>query len=128
MRNKERGYLQLETSEGKKWMHFSRTSLTKIQEISGEDTATFADRLGKENSTPEEQFDLMAILVHAGLVAYDLEEGNEIDYNKHKVANWVWDAAQEDENFGLNIVEAFMLSLPISKKAKGQIKQMLTLT
>jgi len=38
-------------------------------------------------------------LVHAGLLAYDQEEGNEVDYNEFKVGMWLEDvdAAQLEE-------------------------------
>ena len=125
MKTIERGYLQLDTDEGKKWMHFSRTSLTQLQKLSGDDIVSFGEKLTMKNMTPERQFDIMAVLCHAGLIAYDLEEDNEIDYNEYKVANWVYEAAQEEE-FGLDLVKAFMLSLPVGKKQKGQVKKALS--
>ena len=124
MKTLDRGYLQLKTPEVTKWLHFSRTSITQLLKLSGDDFDAFQKRISKPNQTPEEEFDIMALLAHSALIAYDLEEGNEIDYNEHKVANWVYEAAQEEENFGLKLVEAFMLSLPLTKKSKGQVKEM----
>ena len=128
MKTLERGYFKLKTQEVDKWMHFSRTSLTQLQEISGEDVVAFGSRLQKEELSPEEQFNLVAILCHAGLNAYDLEEGNEIDYNKHKVANWVYEAASEDDDFGYKLINAFMSSLPLGKKEKGQVSNIINST
>ena len=37
MKTKERGYFKLETPEGVKWAHFSRTFITQLQKHTGKD-------------------------------------------------------------------------------------------
>lgn len=129
----ERGCLPLKWEEENKdgsfeikskWMHFSRIALTQIEKISGKPIGEFNNKFSGD-MTAEEQFDLLATLCHAGLNAYDLEEGNDIDYNKYKVANWVYGAAEYDEDFSENLLYAFIQCLPIEKKHKGELKEII---
>ena len=46
-------------------------------------------------------------LIYAGLLAYDQEEGNEIDYNEFKVGMWLEDFSSEKLE---NIVQTMMQS------------------
>ena len=119
MKTIERGYLQIKTDEGTKWMHFSRTSLKLIEDLSGLGLGEFLGKVANPETSDNDRFEMLVDLVSAGLMAYDLEEDNDIEYNDHKVQNWVWEAAQE-ENFGDQIFEAFVSTLPIEKKLKGQ--------
>ena len=46
-------------------------------------------------------------LIYSGLLAYDQEEGNEIDYNEYKVGAWLEDVDQDKLG---EIIEAMMTS------------------
>jgi len=46
-------------------------------------------------------------LVYSALLAYDQEEGNDVDYNEYKVGMWLEDFDSEELN---NVVNAMMES------------------
>ena len=128
MKTLDRGYYKLKFNyvEGKpteeKWMHFSRTSLGLIAELSGGDAIQFAQEMAKaQEKSLEEVFDIYKVLASAGLMGYDLEEGNDIDYNEYKVDSWLFEAMQEDGSIAHSISKAFLLSLPLDTETKGKI-------
>lgn len=84
MANKKRGYHTLTIGGQKRTMHFSMNFWS-----------AFTDELNVPLDRIGEVFDggisLSGIraLVYAGLLAYDQEEGNDIDYNIYKVGAWL---------------------------------------
>ena len=116
----ERGYFSIETDEGTKWAHFSRTFMGQLAEISDQDIVSVGKILENPDADPGDQFDAITLLLHAGVRAYDLENDIEIDYNKYKVGNWLWDAMQEDADVAANLMKALMASLPASKGVQGK--------
>ena len=52
-------------------------------------------------------------LVYSGLLAYDQEEGNEIDYNEFKVGNWLEDV---DEKMLTDMIDSMMESKILGNK------------
>lgn len=119
MKIKERGYFTIETVEGAKIAHFSRTFLTTLRDIAGEDIVSLGKKMTKEQATELEMFDYMALLFHAGLNAYALETDSEITWNEYKVANWLWDAMSESDKVGAELMEALNCALPKPSKSKG---------
>ena len=119
-KTKERGYFSIETEEGVKWAHFSRTFLGQLKELADEDLVSLGKKLQKTDKTLDEQFDLFSLILHAGLNAYALENDIEEKYNPHKVSNWLWTAIQEDDKVFLNLTEALNSSLPKPVKGKGK--------
>ena len=117
MKTKERGYLELQFEGGSKWMHFSMTSLRQLKKLSGKDIVEFGRSIN-ENKSDDEKFDDLAHLIHAGLIAYDLEEGNDIDYNEYKVANWLWEAININNEIAGEIIECLIASTPKPGKKK----------
>lgn len=115
----EKGYYELKWGDESKWLHFSRTSLSQLKKLTGKDIVEFGDELTKETDE-DSQFDLVTDLIHSGFIAYDLEEGNDIDYNSYKVGNWLWLAIQDDQDIMKNIIKALEASLPKAGKQKGQ--------
>lgn len=67
-------------------LHFSMNFWAELTE----DLNISLDQLG---SIFENGVSLNAIrsIIYCGLLAYDQEEGNEIDYNKYKVGSWLED-------------------------------------
>lgn len=102
MANKKRGYYTLNIGGQNRTLHFSMNFW-----------AAFTDELkvplDKIGTVFEGGLSINGIraLIYAGLLAYDQEEGNEIDYNIFKVGAWLedLDAAQLE-----NIVGAMMES------------------
>lgn len=115
----EKGYYELKWGDESKWMHFSRTSLSQLNKLTGKNIAEFGDALQSETDM-DTQFDLVTDLVHSGFLAHDLEEGIEIDYNTYKVGNWLWLAIQENADIMKDIMKALESSLPKVGKGKGQ--------
>lgn len=74
-------------SERSKMLHFSMVAWMELQQDTGKDIRIFGaeyeelDDLGK--------FKLLCEVAFAAAKAYDLEKGNEIDYNIHNMVNWM---------------------------------------
>jgi hypothetical protein len=86
MANKRRGYYSLNIGGRKRDLHFSMnfwSAFTDEMNIS-------LDRLGEvfENGV---SISSIRAIIYCGLLAYDQEEGNEIDYNIYKVGSWLED-------------------------------------
>lgn len=121
MKTIERGYFKLDTPEGVKYAHFSRTFLKTFKDYSGKDIFEWGGSV-TESDDVWDQFDAMTDILIAGMMAYDLEEDLECKYNVHKVGNWLWDAMQEDTDVGTTLMTAFNNGFPKSKEVKGNQK------
>ena len=106
---KQRGYLELTTDEGKKWMHLSMNFIFNLEEHTGEDLITWSKKLSE--GTKVKQTLMICDIAYSGLMAFDQEEGNEIDYNIYKVRNWVVETMNQDSNFTKNIIDTLSNSL-----------------
>lgn len=86
MANKKRGYYTLTIGGQKRTMHFSMNFWSAF-------TDELNVPLDKIGEVFESGISLSGIraLVYAGLLAYDQEEGNDIDYNLFKVGSWLDD-------------------------------------
>jgi hypothetical protein len=89
--NQKRGYYTLNIGSKKRTMHFSMNFW-----------ATFTDMLGvnldKIGDIFMEGISISALraLFYAGLLAYDQENKNEIDYTEFDVGNWLEDINAEE--------------------------------
>jgi hypothetical protein len=97
MANKKRGYYSLMIGEKNRTLHFSMNFW-----------AAFTDELNISLDQIDKVFssslnlNTIRALVYAGLLAYDQEEGNEIDYNIYKVGAWLDDINTEQFNEMIN--------------------------
>lgn len=97
MANKKRGYYSLIIGEKNRTLHFSMNFW-----------AAFTDELNISLDQIDKVFssslnlNTIRALVYAGLLAYDQEEGNEIDYNLYKVGAWLDDVNTEQFNEMIN--------------------------
>ena len=91
MANKKRGYYSLKIGGKIRTLHFSMNFWANFTDLLG----ISLDGLGK---VFENGISITAIraLVYSGLLAYDQEEGNEIDYNEYKVGFWLEDVNQDE--------------------------------
>ena len=91
MANKKRGYLSINIGGKQRFMHFSMNFWANFTE----EMNTPLDQIGK---LFESGFSISAIraLVYSGLLAYDQEEGKDIDYNIFKVGVWLEDFDQKE--------------------------------
>jgi len=97
MANKKRGYYSLMIGGKNRTLHFSMNFW-----------AAFTDELNISLDQIDKVFssslnlNTIRALVYAGLLAYDQEEGNEIDYNLYKVGAWLDDVNTEQFNEMIN--------------------------
>lgn len=123
MANKRRGYYTLNIGGQKRTMHFSMNFWT-----------AFTDELNVPLDKIGDIFDggisLVGIraMIYSGLLAYDQEEGNAIDYNIYKVGSWLDDfEAAELENVVNAMLESRILgndlNMGIERNPKGEGKQ-----
>tara|TARA_Y100000004_G_scaffold74059_1_gene83193 strand:- start:368 stop:739 length:372 start_codon:yes stop_codon:yes gene_type:complete len=89
--NNKRGYVEVEIGGRKRTLHFSMNfwcHFTESLKINLNDL----DKLFSDTS-----FNISTVrgIIYSGLVAYDLEEKNEIDYDKYDVGNWLESFDQE---------------------------------
>ena len=91
MANKKRGYYSLKIGGKIRTLHFSMNFWANFTDLLG----ISLDGLGK---VFENGISITAIraLIYSGLLAYDQEEGNEIDYNEYKVGFWLEDVNQDE--------------------------------
>ena len=89
--NKQRGYYTLVIGGKERTMHFSMNfwaSLTETLDVGLQDLEkVFSDK---------SQLSSIRAIIYCGLLAYDQEEGKEIDYNIYKVGSWLDDLNQEE--------------------------------
>jgi hypothetical protein len=102
MANKKRGYYTVEMGGKQRTLHFSMNFWSNFTDILNIPLEGLADVFseGIKLST-------IRTLIYAGLLAYDQEEGNEIDYNEFKVGMWLEDFSSEKLE---NIVQTMMQS------------------
>lgn len=102
MANKKRGYYSLKIGGKNRTMHFSMNfwaNFTDLLNIPLDGLSTLFEK-GVSIKT-------IRTLIYSALLAYDQEEGNEIDYNEFKVGMWLEDFDAEKLN---DIVTSMMES------------------
>ena len=115
MANKQRGYYSLTIGGKQRTLHFSmnfwaaftdelQISLTEIDKV-------FSNALNLNS---------IRALVYAGLLAYDQEEGNEIDYNLFKVGAWLDDINTDQFN---EIINTLMESKLLGNELNGGLSR-----
>ena len=91
--NKQRGYYTLVIGGKERTMHFSMNfwaSLTETLDVGLQDLEkVFSDK---------SQLSSIRAIIYCGLLAYDQEEGKEIDYNIYKVGSWLDELDQDEFN------------------------------
>ena len=115
MVNKKRGYYSLSIGGKQRTLHFSmnfwaaftdemQISLTEIDQV-------FSNALNLNS---------IRALVYSGLLAYDQEEGNEIDYNIFKVGAWLDDINTDQFN---EIINTLMESKLLGNELNGGLNR-----
>lgn len=122
MANKKRGYYTLDLGGKKRNLHFSMNFWANFTDI----LKTPLDKIG---NIFEGGLSITGIraLVYSGLLAYDQEEGNEIDYNEFKVGSWLEDLKPEllEEMVNAMLESRILgndLNLGIERKPKSEGK------
>ena len=102
MANKKRGYYTLKLGGQNRTMHFSMNFWANFTDILN----VPLDKLG-DLFTEGVSIKTIRALVYSAILAYDQEEGNEIDYNEFKVGVWLEDFDADEIN---EVVNAMMES------------------
>jgi hypothetical protein len=114
MVNKQRGFFAIKLGGKQRTMHFSMNFW-----------AAFTDELGisigqiDKVFSAEMNFNTLRALVYAGILAYDQEEGNLIDYNVYKVGAWCDELTTEDFT---NITNALAQSRILGNDLNGGLR------
>lgn len=100
--NQKRGYCQLNIGGKIRTLHFSMNFWAAFEQASGYSISEIDKVFGSGLSLSS-----MRALVYSGLLAFDQENGNEIDYTIYKVGDWMEDV---DQSALTLIVETLMQS------------------
>jgi hypothetical protein len=87
--NQKRGYCQLNIGGKIRTLHFSMNFWAAFEQASGFSISEIDKVFGSGLSLSS-----MRALVYSGLLAYDQENGNEIDYTVYSVGDWMEDVDQ----------------------------------
>ena len=113
--NKQRGYYSLKIGGKNRTMHFSMNfwaSLTEVLDVGLQDLEkVFSDK---------SQLSSIRAIIYCGLLAYDQEEGNDIDYNIYKVGSWLDDLNQEEFQ---NVMQAMTETKILGNEINAGIKR-----
>tara|TARA_R100000231_G_scaffold38441_3_gene33680 strand:- start:1398 stop:1769 length:372 start_codon:yes stop_codon:yes gene_type:complete len=90
---KIKGYYSLELGGKKRTLHFSMNFWAALTEELGVSLQELDKVFNNEMALSS-----VRAIVYCGLLAYDQEEGNEINYNKFKVGSWLEDMTQDQFN------------------------------
>jgi len=115
MGNKKRSYYTTKLGGKNRTLHFSMnfwSNFTDILDIRLDQIGAVFDG-GVKLST-------IRTLIYSGLLAYDQEEGNKIDYNEFKVGFWLEDL---DSNELDKIVSSMMESRILGNSLNGGIQR-----
>ena len=86
MANKKRGYYSIKLGGKNRTMHFSMNFWANFTDILGIELDQLGDVFTKGFSLSK-----IRALLYSGLLAYDQEQGKEIDYNEFTVGAWLDD-------------------------------------
>lgn len=87
--NQKRGYCQLNIGGKVRTLHFSMNFWAAFEQASGYSISEIDKVFGSGLSLSS-----MRALVYSGLLAYDQENNNEIDYTIYSVGDWMEDVDQ----------------------------------
>ena len=102
---KQRGYYTLEIGGKKRTLHFSMNFWAKFTDMLDIGLAEIGDVFSKGISIKA-----LIALIYSGLLAYDKENKNEVDYDEFDVGNWLEDIqADEIEKIVVAMTESKIL-------------------
>ena len=91
MANRKRGYYTLKLGGKNRTLHFSMNFWANFTEIMNVPLDKIGDLFSGGVS-----ISAIRALVYSAMLAFDQEEGNEIDYNQFKVGAWLEDLNQDE--------------------------------
>ena len=91
MANKRRGYYTTKLGGRQRTLHFSMNFWANFTEIMNVPLDKIGDLFAGGVS-----ISAIRALVYSAILAFDQEEGNEIDYNQFKIGSWLEDLNQDE--------------------------------
>ena len=91
MANKRRGYYTTKLGGRQRTLHFSMNFWANFTEIMNVQLDKIGDLFAGGVS-----ISAIRALVYSAILAFDQEEGNEIDYNQFKIGSWLEDLNQDE--------------------------------
>lgn len=95
--NPKRGYCQLTIGGKKRTLHFSMNFWVVFEKESGHTIAELDKVFGNNLSIA-----VIRAIFYSGLIAFDQEEKNEIDYDAVDVGNWLEDITTDEFQMVVN--------------------------
>jgi len=106
MNNPQRGYLEMNLGGITRTLHFSMNFWAFFEKQSGRSISELAQTFANGFT-----IDSLRNIIYCALMAHDLEEGNEIDYNEIKVGMWMDDIEVSDiEKITIGMMSSKMLN------------------
>ena len=90
--NKKRGYITTKLGGKNRTLHFSMNFWCHFTETLG----IGLNDLDKQFNQDKFNINTIRVLLYSGLIAYDQEEKNKIDYTIYDVGNWLEDFSSDD--------------------------------
>ena len=103
MHNPQRGYLEINLGGIVRTLHFSMNFWAFFEQKSGKSISELAQTFANGFT-----IDSLRTIIYCGLMAFDVEEDREIDYNEIKVGVWM-------DDLEVNHIEQITLAMMSSK-------------
>jgi hypothetical protein len=119
MENRKRGYCQLNIGDKDRTLHFSMNFWVAFEDASGHKISEI-DKVFSSGIT----LNTMRALVYAGILAYDQENGNPIDYNVFQVGSWMEDMTPDSLTLLVNtLMESRILGNDLNAGVRRNVEK-----
>jgi hypothetical protein len=119
MENRKRGYCQLNIGGKDRTLHFSMNFWVAFEDASGHKISEI-DKVFSSGIS----LNTMRALVYAGILAYDQENGNPIDYNVFQVGSWMEDMTPDSLTLLVNtLMESRILGNDLNAGVRRNVEK-----
>jgi len=119
MENRKRGYCQLNIGGKDRTLHFSMNFWVAFEDASGHKISEI-DKVFSSGIS----LNTMRALVYAGILAYDQENGNPIDYNVFQVGLWMEDMTPDSLTLLVNtLMESRILGNDLNAGVRRNVEK-----
>ena len=117
--NQKRGYCQLNIGGKNRTLHFSMNFWVAFEDASGHKISEI-DKVFSSGIS----LNTMRALVYAGILAYDQENGNPIDYNVFQVGSWMEDMTPDSLTLLVNtLMESRILGNDLNAGVRRNVEK-----
>jgi len=119
MENRKRGYCQLNIGGKDRTLHFSMNFWVAFEDASGHKISEI-DKVFSSGIS----LNTMRALVYAGILAYDQENGNPVDYNVFQVGSWMEDMTPDSLTLLVNtLMESRILGNDLNAGVRRNVEK-----